>query len=415
MRQSPGIIPEGAFFACRGLMANASNTKNATLGARFRKFFTDRDFIFHDGRDLRRFSIAGRTQAVVAGVAALTVAFSGYGVVQAAMGAVVVTGVAGENSSPEAQMEKMRQRVEEMQSDVLAAKEAAKVHAARVEKQQAMIQAAMGGTVDRAKITQPVPAGTSEKTSAIADEVLEPLRRLEARQVAMAGQARAAAEARYEQTAAQIRRLGLSPERYVGTVEGGMGGPYEAADGEDEAGSTAEADAQFRSLFITWQRLDTLEQTVISIPSMQPVQDIRFTSSYGVRSDPFRGTAAMHAGVDIPGAIGTPIYATADGVILRAGRWGSYGNVVVINHGRGIETRYGHLSKVLVPENTRVRRGQIIGLMGSTGRSTGSHLHYEVRVDGKAVNPIPFLQSGDYLVQIQDRQTGGQGGPATAN
>ena len=394
-------------------MVNASNTKNATLGARFRKFFTDRDFIFHDGRDLRRFSIAGRTQAVVAGVAALTVAFSGYGVVQAAMGAVVVTGVAGENSSPEAQMAAMRQRVEQMQSDVLAAKEAAKAHAARVEQQQRLIAAGMGAEVDRSKITQPI-AATKDKTSAVADEVLEPLRRLEARQVAMAGQARAAAEARYEQTAAQIRRLGLSPERYVGTVEGGMGGPYEAAD-EDEAGSSAEADAQFRSLFITWQRLDSLEQTVISIPSMQPVENIRLTSSYGVRSDPFRGTAAMHAGVDIPGAIGTPIYATADGVIMRAGRWGSYGNVVVINHGRGIETRYGHLSKITVPENTRVKRGQIIGLMGSTGRSTGSHLHYEVRVDGKAVNPIPFLQNGDYLVQIQDRQTGAVGGPATTN
>jgi len=397
-------------------MANASNTNNATLGARFRKFFTDRDFIFHDGRDLRRFSIAGRTQAVVAFVAALTVAFSGYGVVQAAMGAVVVTGVAGKDSSPEAQMAAMRHQVEQMQSDVSAAKEAARVHAARVEKQQATITAAMGGAVDRAKINQSVPA-LNDKTSAITDEVIEPLRRLEARQVAMAGQARRTAEARYEQTAAQIRRLGLSPERYVGAglVEGGMGGPYEAADDNDDAASTAEADAQFRSLFVTWQRLDNLEQTVISIPSMQPVDNVHFTSTFGVRSDPFRGTAAMHAGVDIPGPIGTPIYATADGIVTHAGKQGGYGNMIQIDHGRGIQTRYGHLSQILVPENTRVKRGQIIGLMGSTGRSTGSHLHYEVRVDGKAVNPIPFLQSGDFLVQIQDRQTGAQGGPVTAN
>jgi len=397
-------------------MANASNIKNATLGARFRKFFTDRDFIFHDGRDLRRFSVAGRTQAVVAFVAALTVAFSGYGVVQAAMGAVVVTGVAGSNSSPEAQMAAMRQRVEQMQSDVAAAKASAQAHAARLEAGQALITATMGGKVDRAKIMQPMPA-VEDKTSAITDEVLEPLRRLEARQVAMAGQARRTAEARYEQTAAQIRRLGLSPERYVGAgiVPGGMGGPYEAADDNDEASSTAEADAQFRSLFLTWQRLDNLEQTVISIPSMQPVDRLQFTSNFGVRSDPFRGTAAMHAGVDIPGAIGTPIYATADGIVSHAGRQGGYGNMIQIDHGRGIQTRYGHLSKILVPENTRVKRGQIIGLMGSTGRSTGSHLHYEVRVDGKAVNPIPFLQSGDYLVQIQDRQTGAQGGPAKAD
>jgi len=396
-------------------MANAYNTKNATLGQRFRKFFTTRDFIFHDGRDLRRFSIAGRTQLVVACVAALTVTFSGYGVVQAAMGAIVVSGVAGKDVSPEARMAAMTQQVEKMRADVDAAKEAAQAHAARVEQQQAVITAVMTGKTDRAKIMQPLPQ-TSAKTSAVTEEVLEPLRRLEARQVAMAAQARATGEARYEQTAAQIRRLGLSPERYVGDIKlvpGGMGGPLESADGDDVA--AADSDAQFRALFLTWQRLDTLEQSVISIPSMLPVDHVQFTSTFGVRTDPFRGTAAMHPGVDIPGAIGTPIYATADGIISRAGLTGGYGNMVEINHGRGLMTRYGHMSKVLVAANTRVHRGQMIGLMGSTGRSTGPHLHYEVRVDGKAINPIPFLQSGDYLTAIQDRQTasGGVGGPAT--
>ncbi|MCP4615650.1 MAG: M23 family metallopeptidase [Bradyrhizobium sp.] len=195
-----------------------------------------------------------------------------------------------------------------------------------------------------------------------------------------------------------------------------MGGPYEPVDNDNASGSDASAeaaDAQFRALFVTWKKLDMLEQTVISIPSMQPVDKLTFTSNFGVRSDPFRGTAAMHAGVDIPGALGTPIYATADGVISHAGRQGGYGNLVQINHGRGIETRYGHLSKILVADNSRVKRGQLIGLMGSTGRSTGSHLHYEVRVDGKAVNPIPFLQTGEYLVAVQDRVAGGVGGPAS--
>jgi murein DD-endopeptidase MepM/ murein hydrolase activator NlpD len=394
----------------RELMANTSNGKNATIGARFRKFFTTRDFIFHDGRDLRRFSIAGRTQAVIACVAALTVTFSGYGVVQAAMGAIVVSGVAGKDSSPEARMAEMSKQVQQMRADVDAAKQAAKLHAARVEQRQALITAVSTGKADRAKIGAPLPE-TSARTSAVTEEVLEPLRRLEAKQLAVASQVRAAGEARYEQTAAQIRRLGLSPERYVRTVQGGMGGEFEAADGDDGA-TAVDADAQFRALFLTWQRLDTLEQTVISIPSMQPVDHLQFTSTFGVRSDPFRGTAAMHAGVDIPGAIGTPIYATADGIIGYAGVRGGYGNMVEISHGRGIQTRYGHMSKILVEANTRVRRGQMIGLMGSTGRSTGSHLHYEVRVDGKAVNPIPFLQSGDYLTAIQDRQDGAVGGPA---
>jgi murein DD-endopeptidase MepM/ murein hydrolase activator NlpD len=101
--------------------------------------------------------------------------------------------------------------------------------------------------------------------------------------------------------------------------------------------------------------------------------------------------------------VGTPIYATADGIIAHAGRQGGYGNMVEVNHGKGIATRYGHLSKILVADDARVTRGQLIALMGSTGRSTGPHLHYEVRIDGHAVNPIPFLTTADYLLAAQDR------------
>ena len=393
-------------------MADVSNSKNANLGKRFRNFFTTRDFIFHDGRDLRRFSIAGRTQALFAGVAAVTVLFSGYGVSQAMAGVIAVSGVSAVSGSPEAQVAKMRAQVAKMQAEVTAAKEAAKLQAARVEQRQALISAVLSGKTDPAALDAAL-AEVEPLTSAVAAEMLAPLREVEQRQVALAGKARVAGEARYEQTASHFRRLGLAPERFV---KGGMGGPYEPMDDNNDraAGSDSaeSADAQFRALFLTWKKLDALEQTVISIPSMQPVDKMLFTSSFGVRSDPFRGTAAMHAGVDIPGTIGTPIYATADGVISHAGRQGGYGNLVQINHGRGIETRYGHLSKILVADNARVRRGQMIGLMGSTGRSTGSHLHYEVRVDGKAVNPIPFLQTGEYLTVAQGRAQGGVGGPA---
>ena len=118
----------------------------------------------------------------------------------------------------------------------------------------------------------------------------------------------------------------------------------------------------------------------------------------------------MHAGIDLSGPVGTPIYATADGIVSDAG-WnsGGYGNLVKIDHGRGIETRYGHLSKIVVRAGQRVKRGELIGRMGSTGRSTGSHLHYEVRIDGRAVNPIPFMKSTDYLVAMQRKA--GDGAP----
>src|SRR3546814_17447576 len=106
------------------------------------------------------------------------------------------------------------------------------------------------------------------------------------------------------------------------------------------------------------------------------------SSTFGVRSDPFRGSAAMHAGVDIPGPIGTPIYATADGIVERAGRAGGYGNLVEIDHGKGIETRYGPLSKILVKPNQRVKSGQGVALLGSPGLSPGGHLPPGGRLDG---------------------------------
>lgn len=386
-----------------------STVLNANLATRFRNFFTTRDFIFHDGRDLKRFSVAGRTQALLAGVAAITITFSAYGVSQAAFGAIMATGIAGEASTPEAKLAKMRSEMAQMEADVAAVKQAAQLHAARVEQRQKIIAGVLTGKGSPEDVGEPVPATNLTSDSNLAREVLEPLRKVEARQAKLAEQARKTAQLRIHLTTNHLRSLGIRPERYAA---GGMGGPFEPVTSEAAAaaatsatGAAAEtsADAQFRSLFQTWQKLDVLEQTVIAIPSMQPVENVKLTSSFGVRSDPFHGSAAMHAGVDIPGPLGTPIYATADGVVGRAGRFGGYGNLITVNHGKGIETRYGHLSKILVASNSRVRRGQLIGLMGSTGRSTGSHLHYEVRIDGAAVNPMPFMQNANVLDQIQQR------------
>lgn len=179
--------------------------------------------------------------------------------------------------------------------------------------------------------------------------------------------------------------------------------------------AAAPADPRFRAMFQSWKKLEQNQQGTVAIPSLRPVEAVSFTSGFGVRSDPFRGGAAMHAGVDIPGATGTSIYATADGVVQRAGWSNGYGNLVELGHGQGIQTRYGHLSALLVSPGQRVIRGQLIARMGSTGRSTGTHLHYEVRLDGHAVNPMPFLQASNYLTAMTQRTNGAQvamGGPA---
>ncbi len=362
--------------------------------------FKTRDFIFHDGRDLRRFSIAGRTQAALAVAGAITLCFSAYGVAQAGAGVVAMTGIAGTPSSPEARVAKMEAQVAAMQSRVEKIKYAAEVHAKRIEQRQALLAAALNSdaTASMKPIAYDVPA-VDGKTDALAADVIASLTKVERDQLNLAVKARIATERRYIAMLQHTRALGIDPRRFG--KQTAMGGPYEAADSAEAAADMA-ADAQFRALFQTWKKLDTIEKGLISIPSVQPVTNLSYTSNFGIRSDPFRGTAAFHPGVDIQCKIGTAVYATADGVVDKAERSGGYGNLVELDHGRGIQTRYGHLSQILVTAGQRVKRGQLIALSGSTGRSTGPHLHYEVRIDGRAVNPVPFLQTADYLTAIKN-------------
>jgi murein DD-endopeptidase MepM/ murein hydrolase activator NlpD len=172
----------------------------------------------------------------------------------------------------------------------------------------------------------------------------------------------------------------------------------------------------FKQMFDAWKELDQVEHGNVAIPSSMPVAGSISTSGYGVRSDPFQRRVAMHQGVDLAGPYGTEIRATADGIVGRSKWVNGYGNLVELEHGNGIQTRYGHLSRSLVSPGQHVKRGDVIALMGSTGRSTGNHLHYEVRLEGKALNPVAFMQSADYLLALQRRAADptkmAMGGPA---
>jgi hypothetical protein len=145
------------------------------------------------------------------------------------------------------------------------------------------------------------------------------------------------------------------------------------------------------------------------IPAIQPVSNKelkRMASGYGYRTDPIYKTTKFHAGMDFAAAVGTEIYATGDGVIMRADADASgYGNHVRINHGYGYMTLYGHMSKIMVRPGQRVKRGDVIGLVGNTGKSVGPHLHYEVHKNGEAINPVNFyyndLSPEDYARMIE--------------
>lgn len=144
------------------------------------------------------------------------------------------------------------------------------------------------------------------------------------------------------------------------------------------------------------QRLDKLyDLTALqnALPIGKPISRIRVTSPFGAREDPFQGVPARHEAVDLGGMTGEPIRTTAPGKVLRAGRWGWYGNMVEIDHGLGFRTRYAHMDKIFVSKGDAVRTGDQIGTVGSTGRSSGSHLHYEIRVRGYAVDPMSFMKA----------------------
>jgi murein DD-endopeptidase MepM/ murein hydrolase activator NlpD len=136
--------------------------------------------------------------------------------------------------------------------------------------------------------------------------------------------------------------------------------------------------------------LETKKEMLTHTPSIWPVHGW-VTSSFGFRTNPFTGLTQMHEGLDISNRIGTPVIASADGIVSATGKDFSYGIVVVISHGFGITTRYNHLSKVLVSAGQRVKRGDIIAEVGTTGKSTGPHLHYEVRMNGIPVNPARYI------------------------
>ena len=322
----------------------------------------DREIFLHDGQHLRRVRLSVTMQMVVAALIIAIVGWSSFATAR------LLAAPAGPTS------------------DLRALAAATELRARQIEQRQELLAAMLSG-----KDVGTLPATT--KISALPAELAGPLARADEAMTAQVLATKQIIDARYASATSALRERGINPGRVIAE-----GGPFEPVSG---------GDATFKQLFTSWKKLDNLADGAIAVPSDKPVKTAAFTSGYGVRSDPFKGRAAMHAGIDLAGPTGTPIYATADGVVSDAGyNSGGYGNLVKIDHGRGIETRYGHMSAILVRAGQRVTRGQQIGRMGSTGRSTGSHLHYEVRIDSRAVNPIPFMKSNDYLLAMQ-RKGGG--------
>lgn len=224
------------------------------------------------------------------------------------------------------------------------------------------------------------------------------LDKVEGRQTATLNSVEEGYESRMRRMRSVITDLGLDMAQLeAATPKGGMGGPFIPV----KPPSTAEAfERQLYRINLTRAQVDKLTRTLSLVPYRKPVVgNVEFSSGFGVRSDPFLGRPAMHSGLDFRASTGDPVRATANGKVVNAGWSGGYGRMVEIDHGNGLSTRYGHLSAINVKVGERIAIGQVIGEVGSTGRSTGPHLHYETRIDGDAVDPQKFLRAGVRLSQ----------------
>jgi murein DD-endopeptidase MepM/ murein hydrolase activator NlpD len=219
------------------------------------------------------------------------------------------------------------------------------------------------------------------------------LDQVEGRQLAALGSFEDRMESRMRRMRGVFTDLGLDiGELEAATPRSAMGGPYVPVKLSADAGSF---ERQLYRINVTRAQVERLNRTLALVPYRKPViGEVEFTSGFGVRSDPFLGRPAMHTGLDFRAATGDPVRATANGKVASSGWAGGYGRMVEIDHGNGLSTRYGHLSEINVKVGETVRIGQVIGTVGSTGRSTGPHLHYETRIDGEAVDPQKFLRAG---------------------
>lgn len=238
-------------------------------------------------------------------------------------------------------------------------------------------------------------SATVKKVSALIPEA-RGLAEIEARQLAFAERLTRFADARARRAEAAIRKLNLDPKFLSRETQEAMGGPFEAILDVDDI------DPRFERLGLSLARMAVLERAMDGIPQVVPASVENITSGFGYRRDPFNGHAAMHSGIDFKGAIGSPIFAAADGRVTFAGWKSGYGKAIEITHGNGMLTRYAHLSRIDVKVGQPVAAGTTIGGLGNTGRSTGPHLHFEVRINDRAVNPRPFLEAApDVLKEVR--------------
>jgi murein DD-endopeptidase MepM/ murein hydrolase activator NlpD len=366
------------------------------LFARLDHIFTDREFFMRANGQVRFLTISGQLQKRVAITVAVVISL--WLIITLAMTVNQLT-VTSERMA----LAEKEAAVNSSQSRVAAYKESIDGVASDLSQRQDilddMFKEHFGDNAAIANEAADTDKKLSENTDKISAAFPEAafLAKVEARQIAFARKLTRAAMKRTADAEAAIRRFGLNPATLTKASGNAVGGPLiPFFDDEDK-----QLHPTLERLNNALVRMDQLERTLLTIPSAMPADINMMSSGYGYRRDPFTGGGAMHSGIDFKGPHGQPILSAARGTITHAGWKSGYGKTVEITHGNGLMTRYAHLSKIHVTTGQKVKQGLQVGAMGSTGRSTGTHLHFEVRLNGKAVNPRPFLEANTDVLKIQ--------------
>jgi murein DD-endopeptidase MepM/ murein hydrolase activator NlpD len=366
---------------------------------RLQGWFPDREFFMRSRGQVRFVTVTSKMQMAAAGGAlAILLAWGGS---MAVMGMMQYH--RADLLDREAQVAKAENRVSAYRGDI------DKV-ADDLRRRQDFIEEVLPMLPDDVRPDEHVSDSRTEAAKTV-DKVSESLpeaaglARIEARQLAFVENLTRYADRRAKRSEMALRKLGLDPKAVLASMRTAQGGPLEKLSTSGD-GST---DPRFERLGLSLARMDAYEQGLDGIPQVVPADGGMITSAFGYRSDPFNGGGAFHPGLDFRGAYGAPIHAAAEGRVSFVGQIRGYGNVVDISHGNGLLTRYAHMSKTMAMVGQMVGAGDTIGAIGSTGRSTGPHLHFEVRINNRVVNPRPFLERAPDVLEEARGTIAGRG------
>lgn len=369
-----------------------------------RAHFPEREFFMRSQGQVRFIKITSRMQiTAAASILAIALGWSG------SMGFVAVS--QWKNSSDRAMLLDREATVAKAQDRVDAYRENLAATTADLEKRQEFIE----GMIDilpqdtRAEETVSNSSSESDRLISLVEESIPEasgLARIEARQLAFAEALTRYADRRAASAEDAIRKLGLDPKSVLASAQRAMGGPLQLVSSEADGSM----DPRFERLGLSMARMDALERGLDGIPQFMPADINSMSSGFGYRRDPFTGRSALHSGLDFAAPTGTPIHAAAAGTVSFVGNKSGYGRVVEIRHGNGLMTRYAHMSRWQAKKGDKVVAGDVIGAIGSTGRSTGPHLHFEVRMNDRAVNPRKFLEAAPHVLEEARAQFAGSDG-----